>query len=42
MATITAGTGATATLLAAPVAVGIGVVGIIGARIGYGISKLFD
>jgi len=41
-AAITAGVGATASVLAAPVAIGIGVVGTIGIGIGYGISKLFD
>ena len=39
---ITAGAAATGAVIAAPVAIGVGVVGVIGAGIGYGISKLFD
>ena len=37
-------TGATAgaAVIAAPIAIGVGVVGAVGAAIGYGISKLFD
>ena len=39
---IAAGAGAAAATLAAPIAIGVGAVGLIGTAIGYGISKLFD
>ena len=41
-AALGAGAAASAAALAAPIAIGVGVVGAIGAGIGYGISKLFD
>ena len=39
---ISAGVSASASTIAAPVAIGFGAAGVIGAGVGYGIAKLFD